>query len=542
MAIFELFSKQNRNNINKTMANSTAKDNVAPESANRAAKTAIIYQSELDYISRCILDYTDIETGGQLFGYWTSTGVPVVMYVIGPGEKAQHNHTFFIQDQKYLQLVGNELHKRFRLQHIGEWHSHHQLGLAHPSGGDVSTMQYGIGKPGFPRLLLCIGNCTRTHTTVNPFNFHENSPKEYEQAVWDVVEKESPFRAAVDRELNGILRHPYTRRASHGKLRTLKNTYRDTDARPIHWLTEDAENVETMKTFVTMVRSMYPAYSVKTEILETGEPLISLKEANVRIELPYGFPVKGPRLTTVSGRELSSANWEIGEESLVDTFGRWLAGSLPEVVALKKEQPQQAERPQKATLTIDAEIAADTPQQGTAEKPATPEPQQAGTQLDRFKLEGQVLSAYFKKTEFDWSVVDKQLAVSIIAYPSTTGRQAVIRLSMDTEFPETMPKVEYGYCQKGETPTPVDINANIEYHSLSELFPDAERVYRELIQWAPEVSILQAYALACLMLYYYADSQTRHCELSDYFAALLSDKEELKTRLYNITQSIKEKK
>lgn len=28
----------------------------------------IIYQSELDYISRCILDFKNIETGGQLFG------------------------------------------------------------------------------------------------------------------------------------------------------------------------------------------------------------------------------------------------------------------------------------------------------------------------------------------------------------------------------------------------------------------------------------------------------------------------------------------
>lgn len=33
--------------------------------------TAIVYQSELDYISRCILDYPQIETGGQLFGFYS---------------------------------------------------------------------------------------------------------------------------------------------------------------------------------------------------------------------------------------------------------------------------------------------------------------------------------------------------------------------------------------------------------------------------------------------------------------------------------------
>ena len=169
--------------------------------AKKPSKIAIIYQSELDYISRCILDYPNIETGGQLFGFWTAVGVPVVVYAIGPGINAQHNPTSFVQDQNYLQTVGLELHKRYRLQHIGEWHSHHQLNLAQPSGGDVNTMLYGVGKPGFPRLLLCIGNCTKTHTTINAFNFHEYNPKEYVHATWDIVRMESPYRNIVDSEL-----------------------------------------------------------------------------------------------------------------------------------------------------------------------------------------------------------------------------------------------------------------------------------------------------------------------------------------------------
>ena len=81
---------------------------------------AIIYQNELDYISRCILDYPNIETRGLLFVFGTSTGIPVVLYVIGPRRDAQHNPTSFIQDQDYLQSAGNELHKRFRLLHIGD--------------------------------------------------------------------------------------------------------------------------------------------------------------------------------------------------------------------------------------------------------------------------------------------------------------------------------------------------------------------------------------------------------------------------------------
>ena len=57
--------------------------------ATRPAPAALIYQGELDYLSRCILDRPSIETGGELFGYWTASGVPVVLYAIGPGPRAR---------------------------------------------------------------------------------------------------------------------------------------------------------------------------------------------------------------------------------------------------------------------------------------------------------------------------------------------------------------------------------------------------------------------------------------------------------------------
>ena len=104
------------------------------------ASKVLIYKSELEYISRCILDYTNIETGGQLFGYWTSDGVPVVLYVIGPGPHANHQGAFFNQDINYLEMIGGILTRDFGLQHMGEWHSHHQLGLARPSGHDAFTI------------------------------------------------------------------------------------------------------------------------------------------------------------------------------------------------------------------------------------------------------------------------------------------------------------------------------------------------------------------------------------------------------------------
>ena len=114
----------------------------------------IIYQSELEYMVKCTLDRNDIETGGQLFGHWTSDGIPVVLYALGPGPNANHQVTFFQQDVEYLVKVGHLLKSRFGLHHIGEWHSHHQLGLDHPSGTDIHTMSL------VKRFLLCIATCS----------------------------------------------------------------------------------------------------------------------------------------------------------------------------------------------------------------------------------------------------------------------------------------------------------------------------------------------------------------------------------------------
>jgi hypothetical protein len=41
---------------------------------------------------------------------------------------------------------------------IGEWHSHWQLGLPHPSGGDCSTVVGAMQDYDRPQFLLCIGN------------------------------------------------------------------------------------------------------------------------------------------------------------------------------------------------------------------------------------------------------------------------------------------------------------------------------------------------------------------------------------------------
>ena len=191
----------------KASAVPDARPSARPESG-----APIIYRSELDYISRCILDYPNIETGGQLFGYWTEGGVPVVLFAIGPGPNANHRSTFFNQDVQYLMAVGTELKRQFGLQHIGEWHSHHQLGLAKPSGHDVSTMVSTIREKDLGRFLLCIGNCNAHSSTLNPFMCDERTCT---ATRWDIIQEESPMRQPVYRHMSAILQDPETRYASH---------------------------------------------------------------------------------------------------------------------------------------------------------------------------------------------------------------------------------------------------------------------------------------------------------------------------------------
>lgn len=187
-------------------------------SFNQPSQIAIISRSELDFISRCILDYKNIETGGQLFGYWSADGTPIVLYAIGPGKNANHESAFFNQDIDYLKQVGKILHDKYGLHHIGEWHSHHQLGLAHPSGHDANNMHTSISRAHLGRFLLCIGNCTESYSTLNAFNFVEDN-HQYVKAKWLVKEFEGlDYRSIIDSQECDIIIQPRTRKAKHGKL------------------------------------------------------------------------------------------------------------------------------------------------------------------------------------------------------------------------------------------------------------------------------------------------------------------------------------
>lgn len=267
----------------------------------KPADTVLVYQSELDYLSRCILDYPHIETGGQLFGYWTSAGVPVVLYAIGPGDKANHQPTFFNQDLDYLETVGGILVHEFGLQHIGEWHSHHQLGLAHPSGHDARTIYDNMLRHHLRWFLLCIGNCTNTASTVNAFNFVENTPR-YQESQWEVLPMDSPFRRLIDRRLNGLLRRPYTTtpvlvgmKYKSTVVHGVKQQYPEG-----YWM-NDKSNNKVLKQMLDFVQTQHVDAECNVSLDENGFIHIIVKDEEgammTDILFPMGFPERHPLIT-----------------------------------------------------------------------------------------------------------------------------------------------------------------------------------------------------------------------------------------------------
>ena len=275
----------------------------------RPSKTAIIYRSELDYISRCILDRTNIETGGQLFGFWTGNGVPVVLFAIGPGPKANHQVAFFNQDIDYLLSVGEVLVRKYGLQHIGEWHSHHQLGLARPSGHDAATMVNNITRGNLGKFLLAIGNCTSTVSTLNAFAFTQSCGYDYEHAAWEIKEVDSPYRAMIasDAKLQSLICDPKTRMARHGILKTTISS--DEFVTPAYardyWL-KSKENNLVLKAVMDFLSTRSSSGKCSAQLDVSGQVHLSLLDAgeDVHVIFVVGFP-EMPPLITFDGEERS---------------------------------------------------------------------------------------------------------------------------------------------------------------------------------------------------------------------------------------------
>lgn len=292
---------------------------------------ALIYKSELDYISRCVLDYPNIETGGDLFGFWTHSGYPVIQYVIGPGPNANHQSTFFNQDGNYLSEIGNKLRETHGLQHIGEWHSHHQLGLAEPSGHDISTVCKAITQYNLSNFFLVITNIRDISSSINGFMFNKEKGRDFDYAGWVILESHSPIRQDFDLKYHDLVYQPRTKEASLLDLSkaTLNNLeFFKPEYSSEYWLSEKSNHlvlkgiIETLGRFVANVQ-IFQRNDDKTIYLEFHKD---------NKEYVVIFPIDFPKtnliiLDKTENKSIEGVNWEFSGD-ILDSSLNYIKSSL----------------------------------------------------------------------------------------------------------------------------------------------------------------------------------------------------------------------
>ena len=267
-------------------------------------------QEEMDILSRYILDYKNIETGGQLFGYWTFDGKPVVLFVLGPGPMAGHHSAFFMQDLDYLRKCARILKEKYGLDHVGEWHSHHQLGLDHPSGHDARNLSTNIRRLGYEKFLLCIGTCTDSYSSINAFMFYQNKD-DYDQIPWLIKNVESPFRKMIEEAGNSIFIYPLT---STSNMKNVYEVHHSSHVSKVkyghsYWLNE-ANSRAILKQIVDYLDSIPSQKCIPTLDNNNEIHLVTCHESEplADIHFPLHFPIDPPIIRTPEGRKINNDN------------------------------------------------------------------------------------------------------------------------------------------------------------------------------------------------------------------------------------------
>ena len=285
----------------------------------------IIYKSELDYLSKCILESPQIETGGNLFGLWTTFGIPFIQYVVGPGKNAEHHHAHFRQDFDFLDKNADFLVKEHALHHIGTWHSHHSLDLDHPSNGDTHSTLSGMRECHLKSFILLIGNYRHGKSTVNAFRYYDDGS--CIRLKWVILDGESPVRHIYDKIHPAVVYVPkgepcmmaleQTSLTGNNKVSTQVPAF-DAD----YWLSIK-ENKKEFAIIVKYLKTIFENVNVFQLDSSTVEvKMIDAKDV-YKFVFDKTFPSSPPKLLVQRKNEIkfkSMPNWNIEGKSISEAF------------------------------------------------------------------------------------------------------------------------------------------------------------------------------------------------------------------------------
>ena len=167
----------------------------------------VIYANEYRQICAWVLQHGYLETGGDLFGLWKDDHTAVIQLVLGPGKNCRRASASFYQDVHYLEKAGSQLIKQEGVCHIGEWHSHHKIGLKQPKGGDKGTVWRNMPTYGLNRFVLFIANIEtkfNSAASVGCFLFERGTADQSQrmtQGQFHLLPNESPLREKLQTDL-----------------------------------------------------------------------------------------------------------------------------------------------------------------------------------------------------------------------------------------------------------------------------------------------------------------------------------------------------
>lgn len=298
--------------------------------------TVSIHESEVDRIAGWVAAHPDCETGGNLFGFWTHGGAPAVQLTLGPGPGADHQVTAFFQDVDHLRARGRRAQDLYGLQHIGDWHSHHRLGLAEPSGGDASTTRRTLETNGFDRFVIFIANIgedaqdrgrwrRRREFTgsvrLNAFLFERGRPT-FRRGRFLVLPDESPVaRSAAQQGIN----KPYAPTSVHVHLPLASTAPSVAAPRAQGWYSRPPGT-----DFLRAVDAACRQQFTDCRILVTADDGIlryefATRESDWAVIFPAAFPQEPAELTR-DGERFRPV--EAGQAPTADDFGRALLESV----------------------------------------------------------------------------------------------------------------------------------------------------------------------------------------------------------------------
>lgn len=260
----------------------------------------IVYESEIHYVANSILDYPDLETGSDLFGFWTSTGIPVIQYILGPGPKAQRTATSFHQSEEYLKAMGEELRKTHGLQHLGNFHSHHKLKLSKPSQHDSATVEKAMNSYHLERFLLMIGNIKSDNsTTINAFLYNRGKEQLYDRTGFVVLPGVSPIRTAFDASSQSYLYKTLTENAKIVELRetTLEEPIASRPDYPMHYWLRSKKNRQILNGIIHRLNQQFQV--LVNQEGRTGLVYLSFctsKGKVIKVTFPTTFPMIPPKV------------------------------------------------------------------------------------------------------------------------------------------------------------------------------------------------------------------------------------------------------